>query len=161
MLPAARTGRRRRHLANFIVTASNWNSAAFWNGIDVSGPGHTLDFSALPSNFSVDFYPAATRILVSDGTNFFIIGDSDYGGGTAATMAGTTQLEFFTTVIGSDGNDMVDGGVNDDTVIGVTATTPLSAMLVRTPETAGPAMTGFLPAAVATVWMATAADIMS
>ncbi len=105
-------------MANFIVTASNWNSAAFWNGTDVSGPGHTLDFSALPSNFSVDFYPAAGRILVSDGTNFFIIGDSDYGGGTDATMAGTTQLEFFTTVIGSDGNDMVDGGVNDDTVIG-------------------------------------------
>ncbi|WP_299723521.1 Hint domain-containing protein [uncultured Tateyamaria sp.] len=105
-------------MATYTVTTSNWNNASFWSSISQSGPGHTLDFSALPSNFSVDFWPDASRIVISDGTSSFVIGDSDYGGSADATMGGSTQLEYFTNVRGSQGDDYTDGGGNNDTIYG-------------------------------------------
>ncbi|WP_390914860.1 Hint domain-containing protein [Pseudosulfitobacter sp. SM2401] len=105
-------------MATYTVTTSNWNDPAFWAAISQSGPGHTLDFSALPSNFDVDFWPDGDRIVIGNGTSNFTIGDSDNGGSSDAQMGGTTQLEYFTTVISSQGNDMNDGGSNSDTLIG-------------------------------------------
>ena len=105
-------------MATYIVTTSNWNDPAFWNAISESGPGHTLDFSALPSSYSIDFYPAGNAIQISDGSSTFSIGDADFGGGANATLGGSTQLDYFTTVIGGDGSDTIDGGANDDTING-------------------------------------------
>ena len=42
-------------MATYIVTTSNWNDSAFCASINEAGPDHTLDFSALPSTFEVDF----------------------------------------------------------------------------------------------------------
>jgi hypothetical protein len=114
-------------MATYIVTTSNWNDSAFWASINEAGRGHTLDFSALPSTFEVDFWPGGDRIVLSDGTNSFVVGDSDFGGSSNATMGGTTQLQFFTTVVGSDGSDMIDGEAGDDNLSAAAVTTPLQA----------------------------------
>ena len=86
--------------------------------INHSGTGHTLDFSSLPSNFSVDFYPDMDRVLISDGTSNFTIGDGGFGGAADATSGGTTQPNYFTNVVGSDGADVIDASGGNDTLSG-------------------------------------------
>lgn len=105
-------------MATYIVTTSNWNDPAFWNAISETGPGHTIDFSGLPSNFDVDFWPGGDQITIGDGTSSFTIGDSDDTSSTNAQLAGSTQLDFFTVITGSAGDDIMDGAGNDDTVMG-------------------------------------------
>lgn len=100
-----------------------------------TGSGHALNFSALPSTFEVVFSPEDNQIILSDGSLVFIIGDSDDLAPNDVTMAGSTQLEYFTTVFGSDGNDVLDvsaqstafdieGGYGRDSILGGAATTP-------------------------------------
>ncbi|MEP4197732.1 MAG: Hint domain-containing protein [Aliishimia sp.] len=105
-------------MTTYIVTSSNWNDPTFWSSVDVSGPGHTLDFSSLPSNFSVDFWPNGNQINIDDGATDYTIGDSDDVGISDVTLGGATQLEYFTSVFGSQGDDFIDGGGNDDTLLG-------------------------------------------
>ena len=105
-------------MATYIVTTSNWNSVAFWNAITETGPGHTLDFSALPPSFVVDHYPTSGSIRIENGTTSFVIADSTRASTFNAQMGGTTELGFFTTIIGSRGDDLIDGYANDDTIEG-------------------------------------------
>jgi Ca2+-binding RTX toxin-like protein len=105
-------------MATYIVTTSNWNDPGFWAAISESGPGATLEFSALPANYNVDFWPDGNQIILSDGTDSFTIGDSDDTGVNDVQLGGTTQLEYFTTVNSSQGDDLSDGGANDDTLSG-------------------------------------------
>ena len=102
----------------FTVTSSNWNSVAFWSGISVSSPGHTLDFSGLPSTYAIDFWPANNEIIIRFGGAAFTIGDSDHSATPDATMAGSSQLEFFTVVRDSDADGILDGGADDDSILG-------------------------------------------
>lgn len=92
----------------YTVTLSNWNDPSFWSGITESGPGHTLDFSALPSNFDIDVSPEDDQIVLTDGSSTFTIGDSDVLSSNDVTMGGSTQLEYFTTIFGSFGDDHLD-----------------------------------------------------
>ncbi len=105
-------------MTTYTITPANWNDPAFWSSINETGPGHTIDFSALPSNFAVDFWPDGDRIVIDDGTISFTIGDSDDSGTTDGQMGGSTQLEYFTTIEGSQGDDISDGGANNDTITG-------------------------------------------
>lgn len=104
-------------MTTYLVTTSNWNDPAFWSGISESGPGAVLDFSALPVNYSVDFEALNGTVLLSDGSNSFSIGEPG-DSGTNATLGGTTQFAYFTTVSGSSNDDTIGGGVNADTLEG-------------------------------------------
>lgn len=68
----------------YTVTAANWNDPAFWSSISETTSGHTLDFSGLPSNFTVNFDPTVGNVLtIDDGTTSFVIGSSVGGLGVA------------------------------------------------------------------------------
>ncbi|TCO74046.1 Hint domain-containing protein [Rhodovulum euryhalinum] len=105
-------------MTTYAVTLNTWNSSAFWAGIAESGPGHTLDFSLLPSDFSVQFDPGLNTITLSDGTTSFVVGDAGYIGSPDATLGGATLLSFFQTVIGSQGGDSLVGTTAADNLLG-------------------------------------------
>ncbi|MFK7752888.1 MAG: Hint domain-containing protein [Sedimentitalea sp.] len=105
-------------MATYIVTTTNWNDPSFWSAISEAGPGHTLDFSALPSTYSVDFWPDNDQIIIDDGATTYVIGDSDDPGAQNIKMGNPTQLEYFTTVIGTQGDDTVGSGSSDSTIQG-------------------------------------------
>lgn len=111
----------------YIVTTSIWNDPAFWATVNETGTGHTLDFSNLPSNFDVDLQSDFDRIIISDGVTSFTIGDSDVGFGTDATMGGTTQLEYFTTIIGSQGDTHAQSSDTADTLLGASGSDTFEA----------------------------------
>ena len=113
----------------YVVTTSNWNSPAFWSGISEGASGHTLDFSALGSGFSIALDAATGELIISDGVTTFTVGDSSYGGAPDASMGGATVWSFFTTFLGTQGADSVDfsssnqahdidGGSGDDSLYG-------------------------------------------
>ncbi|MDJ0992519.1 MAG: Hint domain-containing protein [Dinoroseobacter sp.] len=100
-----------------IVTDSNWNSVAFWNSVSSSGPGSTLDFSALDTNFGLDLEQLAGFFTISRNASTFSVGQV----GTPsvdATFASGTLLSFFTRIIGTDGQDIVVGSEAGDTILG-------------------------------------------
>ena len=74
-------------MASYLVTTTNWNSSSFWSGIAETSEGHSLDFSGLPSSYSVDFDEAAEVVTISDGTTTFTVGEpgNDTNDGVAAT----------------------------------------------------------------------------
>ncbi len=72
----------------------------------------------LPSNFDIDLWSDSDLLFIGDGTSEFIIDDSDAGAASDAQMGGTTQLEYFTTIRGSQGGDVIDGNANGDTISG-------------------------------------------
>lgn len=112
----------------YTVTAANWNDPAFWSSISETTSGHTLDFSGLPSNFTVNFDPTVGNVLtIDDGTTSFVIGSS-VGGLGDVQLGGTTTWEVFDTIIGTDTDDVIDsadigttifGGDGDDTIRGL------------------------------------------
>ncbi len=121
-------------MAIYTVTTSNWNSAAFWSGINESTTGHTLDLNALTASYSVTLDKSTGLLTISDGGSSFTIGDNGYGGTADATLGGSTDWAFFTildledsvnTVTGDgqseiidvgDANNVVDAGSGNDTV---------------------------------------------
>ena len=94
-------------MAIYTITTANWNDTSFWSSINESASGHTLDFSALPSNYSVTTSLSGI-ITITDGTTTFTIGESGVGG-TNANFASGTLLDYFTTLIGSEGDDSLTG----------------------------------------------------
>ncbi|MEX3017945.1 Hint domain-containing protein [Gymnodinialimonas hymeniacidonis] len=105
-------------MTTYTVTQFNWNDPAFWASISEAAEGHTLDFSNLPSNFSVAFADDGNEIVISDGTTDFSVGGSTSTGSHDATLGGTTEFEFFTEILGSAGEDTLSGGANEDTISG-------------------------------------------
>ncbi|MFK7836916.1 MAG: hypothetical protein AB8B60_11890 [Sulfitobacter sp.] len=91
-------------MPTYTVTTSNWNSAAFWSAITQSAPGGELDFSGLPSTYDVDIFHPGGRIVITDGTSTYIIGD-DTSSGTDVTMGSGTVLSNFTSFILADGDN--------------------------------------------------------
>ena len=105
-------------MATYTVTTANWNDSAWWASVGPPGPGHVLDFSALPSNFTVIYNYSTGEITISDGTSSFTIGDSTATGGPYdATMGGTSELNFF-EFHGSQGDDTVTGDANANVIYG-------------------------------------------
>ncbi len=104
-------------MATYTVTTSNWNSAAFWSGINESSGGHTLDFSGLGTGYSVEFDVFNGEITLSDGTDTFVVGDA-VSSSADAYMGGSTVLTNFSTVLGSEGEDTLISGTGSDTLIG-------------------------------------------
>ena len=94
-------------MATYTITTANWNSAADWSSISEASAGHTLDFSALPSNFSVTTSLSGI-ITITDGTTTYTIGEPG-NDTTDANFGGSTQLDYFTTLIGSQGDDSLTG----------------------------------------------------
>ena len=105
-------------MAIYTVTAANWNDPAFWSSISEAGSGHSLDFSDLPSNFSIDYDPDLNRLIISDGTSSFTVGDATYGGVSDADLGGSTLFSYFTTIIGTAGADWAYGGSANETLVG-------------------------------------------
>ncbi len=105
-------------MAIYTVTAANWNDPAFWSSISEAGSGHSLDFSDLPSNFSIDYDPDLNRLIISDGTSSFTVGDATYGGVSDADLGGSTLFSNFTTIIGTAGADWAYGGSANETLVG-------------------------------------------
>lgn len=102
-------------MATFTVTTANWDDSAFWASVGPAGPGNTLDFSGLPSNYTVVYNYSTGEIAISDGTTTFTVGDSTASGGPYdATMGGPSELNFF-DFLGSQGDDTIiaDGNAND------------------------------------------------
>lgn len=122
-------------MTTYVVTPSNWNTLGFWQGISETVAGHTLDFSALGPAFTLQFSETTGILQLSDGTSTFSVGEAGTAG-VDANLGGTTSLEFFTTVLGTqgeesftgsagadsisggDGNDSLDGGAGNDTLLG-------------------------------------------
>ncbi|WP_299936739.1 Hint domain-containing protein [uncultured Pelagimonas sp.] len=104
-------------MATYTVTTSNWNSTAFWSGINEGSGGHTLDFSGLGSGYSVEFDVFNGDITLSDGTDTFVVGDA-ISSSADAYMGGSTVLTNFSTVLGSEGEDTLISGTGSDTLIG-------------------------------------------
>ena len=88
----------------YLIDIFNWNDPSFWSGLSEVGSGHTLDFSTLGTQFTVDVDPDAKTISLSDGSTSFTIGEPG-ALGVDATFGGTTLLEFFTLLWGSAGSD--------------------------------------------------------
>ncbi|MCR8548327.1 hypothetical protein M4578_10835, partial [Salipiger sp. P9] len=102
----------------YAVTTSNWNDPDFWNGLSESSEGHTLDFSALPANFTVNFDEDFAYLQMSDGVTSFIVGDSSTSLGADAYLGSPTDHSFFEVLTGTQGDDTLDGGARDDTIDG-------------------------------------------
>lgn len=105
-------------MASYSVTTANWNSAGFWSGISQSGPGHTLDFSDLPSSYSLDFNLDTGELSISNGSTTFTVGDSGASGSYNATLGGSTQFSQFDTIYGSQGDDTFTGTTGDEEIWG-------------------------------------------
>lgn len=104
-------------MTTYLVTTTNWNDPAFWFGISETGPGAILDFSTLPSNFTVNFDAWNGTFILSDGSSSYSIGEPG-DTGTDANLGGTSQFSYFTTVSGTANNDTIAGGANADTLQG-------------------------------------------
>ena len=107
-------------MATYLVTTANWNSPAFWSGINHGTSGHELDFSGLPSNYSILFDPATGLLQITDGSTVFKIADASNPGGSPpdATLGGSTLWSFFTMVTATAGADNITGSAADDTIFG-------------------------------------------
>ncbi|MGJ8594585.1 Hint domain-containing protein [Sulfitobacter sp.] len=114
-------------MAAYTVTTSNWNDPGFWSSISEGSSGQTLDFSALPSNFTIGFDPATNALTIGDGSTTFVVRDAGGSGPSDAVLGGGTLFSFFTNLIGSAGNDSFrgtsadeyfDGGGGNDTLYG-------------------------------------------
>lgn len=105
-------------MATYIVTPANWNDPSFWCSIDLTSPGHTLDFSSLGSDYSVNFTgDSSSAIEISDGSSTFTVVDT-WSWGADAQLGGTTSWTDFTEIFGTQGDDILDGGDGDDTLSG-------------------------------------------
>ena len=112
----------------YLIDATNWNSNAFWKKIDEAGEGHSLNFDALPSTFTVTIDAVSGEISITDGVTTFTVGDSGASGGPYdSTMGGSTLLTMFQVfesaaatlnVSSSSGPDTIMGGTGDDTLVG-------------------------------------------
>ncbi|MFW2589986.1 Hint domain-containing protein [Sagittula sp. SSi028] len=105
-------------MTTYAITAINWNDPSFWAGITEGSGGHSFDFTALPSNFSVDFDPSSSSLIIEDGSTSFVIQDASGSGGADATLGGATLLSYFTNVSGGAGHDSLQGGAGSDTLTG-------------------------------------------
>ena len=102
----------------YTVTAANWNSPAFWSSISESGAGHTLDFSALGSGFTVNIQNTLGYFTISDGSTTYTVGESGYAGGADALLGGSTLLDFFSILSLTQGDDRAFGTSANDTISG-------------------------------------------
>ncbi|WP_135501533.1 Hint domain-containing protein [Roseovarius aestuariivivens] len=100
----------------YVVTTANGNDPAFWAAINESAGGHTLDFSALPPNFDIDVDKDTGRIILSDGTTSFTVGEAGYGGASDATLGGGTLWDFFETLLFGDGDQRIVGDAAAETI---------------------------------------------
>ncbi len=105
-------------MATYVVTTSNWNDPSFWSSINEAGAGHTLDFSALPSTYEIESDPDYNYVDITDGTSVFSVGDVGFGSGLDAYLGGSTLLSFFTSVVGTDGDDFAYGSSASETLSG-------------------------------------------
>lgn len=105
-------------MAIYTVTTSNWSDPSFWSSINETSGGHTIDFSGLPSSFSVDFDVDSGLVTISSGMSTFTIGDSTYGGSSSASLGGSTTWKDFSEVSGSQGDDQFHGSNNADSYEG-------------------------------------------
>ncbi|SPF80459.1 Hint domain-containing protein [Pseudoprimorskyibacter insulae] len=101
-------------MATFTVTTSNWNTAAFWQGINSAGPGDVIDFSGLDASYSVTWN--SDNIVISDGTTSYTVGDSTFGGASDAQMGAPAELSFFEEYYGSQGDDDLQSGTGNTTI---------------------------------------------
>ena len=104
-------------MAIYIVTSTNWNSAAFWASISESTGGHTLDATALGSTFQLSFDEASGLITITNGGSVFTIGESG-ASGTSATLGAGTRLSFFDRVLTGSGGNTLSGGSGNDSLVG-------------------------------------------
>ncbi len=95
-------------MATYSATIHNWNDPAFWASVQPSGNGHLLDFSALPSTFSVLYDGPAGVFMLSDGFSTFTVGSDGHGGPVDAHLGGgATSLSQFSSVWGTQGADVM------------------------------------------------------
>lgn len=106
-------------MATYIITTSNWNSAAFWSGITETGTGHTLDFSALDATYSVTIDQTTGVIWIDNGATGFTIGEAGVTG-VSANFGGSTLLDYFTTISGAQSGDRVTGSAENEVLDGNT-----------------------------------------
>ncbi|WP_082705070.1 Hint domain-containing protein [Tritonibacter horizontis] len=104
-------------MTTYTITSSNFNDPTFWSGVSESGPGHTLDFTSLPSNFTVIVNESDGYIWITNGSTAYSIGESGVSG-TNTNLDPSTQLSFFTVQSGSAGDDYLESGAEDDTLSG-------------------------------------------
>ncbi|MHA7873807.1 Hint domain-containing protein [Roseivivax sp.] len=95
-------------MATYSVTSSNYNDPKFWGSIIETGSGHTLDFSALPSDFTVYHAYGGNYLYIHDGDSWFTVGSGGIGG-VDATLGGLTGLSSFTSYAGGAGADLYGG----------------------------------------------------
>lgn len=110
-------------MTTYVVTASNWNSAAFWSGINAAN-GDTLDFSGLTTGYSVTL-DSAGSILIDNGTTTFLVGNPGNGQSNANIASG--QISNFSrinapangngnTLTTDDGAQVITASSGDDSI---------------------------------------------
>lgn len=103
-------------MATYTITASNWNSGAFWASIVETSDGHTLDFSGLGPGFTLYYDEEWGRFTLSDGLSQFTVGEAG-ATDTNANLGDSTQLSFF-SVVGATGGNTIFTGDGNDTITG-------------------------------------------
>lgn len=104
-------------MTEYAVTTTTWNDPGFWASVNETGSGHTLDFSGLPSGYSVSIDQSAQQISISDGATQFTVGEPG-DTGADATFGGATQLSYLDEIQGGGGGDTVtfDGAFSEYTI---------------------------------------------
>ncbi|ANT61778.1 hypothetical protein AYJ57_14970 [Salipiger sp. CCB-MM3] len=105
-------------MTTYAVTLDNWNDPAFWAAVSEGSGGHTLDLSALPADFGIEFDQANLVLFLNYGGASFMVGDATAPAAFDAQLGGTTEWSFFSVVDGSGGDDTLGGGAGDDTLDG-------------------------------------------
>ena len=108
-------------MSSYSVTTANWNDPAFWATVSAAGPGggDLLDFSSLPSNYTVDINYESGELSLFDGTTTFTVGDSIAPGSYDAGLDGTTQFSYFDILNTSTGDDTIRGSFADEEFYGL------------------------------------------
>lgn len=114
-------------MAIYIVTTSNWNSAAFWSGITETGTGHRLDFSALDATYSVTVNQTTGVVSIVNGATTYTIGEAGVTG-VNANFGGSTLLDYFTTISGAQSGDRVTGSAENELLDGNSGDDRMEAM---------------------------------
>ncbi len=102
----------------YAVTLENWNDPAFWAGISESSAGHTLDLSALPDGFDIEFDQDNLVLFLNYDGGSFLIGDSTAPAAFDAHLGAGTDWSYFSVLAGGGGDDTLGGGAGGDTISG-------------------------------------------
>ncbi|WP_353472965.1 calcium-binding protein [Salipiger sp. H15] len=102
----------------YAVTLENWNDPAFWASVSESSAGHTLDFSALPEGFDLEFDQDNLVLFINHEGGSYLVGDTTAPDVFDARLGAGSDWSYFNILAGGAGDDTLGGGDAADTISG-------------------------------------------